>query len=192
MSEAAHHYLHRILEVWRSKQPAFEMLRNLESAILQADTYFKSLQICDFQTEYGQRCNEPSIKTSFGIRCCKSHAVIRDASLGKFAQSSKGDGEKTFDNFFQARDNLYQFFEVPKNFDIHNYEVQRMRDTWKVSNGTIHWVIPEDMDEGTFTSEVHGLFRKDYHTLVFAPAKTGDAGFALIMDNDKERPDERL
>lgn len=107
---------------------------------------------------------------------------------------TKDEAEKLFSTYFGSLEAIYNYFGV-KRFDTHNYEFQLSNDNWKIvgyHNHQLHWSIPTDIKdaEGTYQAEIHGIFGKEFHTLVFVPSSTGDAGFALIFDNDKEIKDD--
>lgn len=104
---------------------------------------------------------------------------------------TKSEAQKLFSAYFDGLEAIYDYFDVDK-FDVHNYELQRSYDNWKVigqrNDDQLHWRIPTDIEdaEGTFQGQIHGIFRKEFHTLVFIPSNSGDAGYAFLFDNDKE------
>lgn len=111
---------------------------------------------------------------------------------------TKDEVQKMFSAYFQGRKAIYDYFGV-EGIETYNYELQWQASNWMLvgfkENGyggdKLHWAIPTDIEEpeGTYQFLVHGVFRKEYHTLIFGPSSTGDAGFAMIFDNEKELRD---
>ena len=101
---------------------------------------------------------------------------------------TKKEVAKMFEIFFNGQDSIYTYFKV-KEFDTWNYELQMNPENWKVVGNpprTLHHLIPEGEEDGTYQGEIEGIFRKKWHTLVFVRSCTGDSGFAYILDNDQE------
>jgi hypothetical protein len=107
---------------------------------------------------------------------------------------TKDEVQKMFKAYFDGLEAIYAYFEV-KKIDVCNYELQLNEDNWAVVEefgyDKVHWAIPDGLTEGTYVGDVHGLFRKEYYTLIFSPSSTGDAGFAHIFDNENELKDFR-
>lgn len=108
--------------------------------------------------------------------------------------NNKEDVENMFSAYFHGLKSIYNYFGV-KKFDTYDYELTRETCNWKISQfeNKLHWEIPTDIEdpEGTYSAEIHGIFRKEFHTLIFVPSGTGHAGFALIFDNDQEIKDSQ-
>lgn len=101
---------------------------------------------------------------------------------------SKEEQHSLFIAILEGYQTIYEYFGV-KKFATYDYELQLSDQNWAIQHGTLHYEIPEKLDEGTYQSTIHGVHRKDHFTLIFTPSDTGSAGYAHIFDNDKEVKD---
>ena len=107
---------------------------------------------------------------------------------------NKSQAETMFDAYFAGARAIYQYFGVPDNFAVYDYELQRNHASWGVLDHQLHWELPDEepLDgfyEGTYVGDIKGIHRKEHHTLVFIPSDTGHAGYAYIFDNALEDKD---
>jgi hypothetical protein len=75
----AEYHLREIITAYNDK---ISNIGELLKAIQRGAIYLQSLTACEFQTDYGLKCNEQMIETIHGMKCCKLHASIRKNYYG--------------------------------------------------------------------------------------------------------------
>lgn len=101
---------------------------------------------------------------------------------------TKPDLDNLFSSYFQIQEAIYDYFGVG-SFATYDYELRQNASNWHIDrNNRLHWEIPLDVKdaEGTYQGRIIAIHRKEFHTLIFTPSDTGEAGFAYIFDNEQE------
>lgn len=92
--------------------------------------------------------------------------------------SNKEDIKKMFSAYFDGLKTITDYFGV-EDFNPEYYEISCEEDTeWKIKDGFIF------MYGDKKGSKIHGLYRKEFHTLVLFE-QWGEC-YAMIFDNDQE------